>query len=310
MRVWLTRVLLPLLCFVSPALAAPEPTISFQSMLDMWFSDDNGMIRIEDVDLIFAPEGELKAAVALVDSENIVVESHEFYPDPRWREGVFARLNPVGPAQFTVTEPGVYNIVFLVDGKPISRLPVALEQTDEGDDPFDPVEKFRFYGLWQVYGYLTMNTWKEEEFPQLNLWLGGRDLAEDETKDMFKAELKHDGEVLAHSQRTQGFFNEGHYEACKIMLYHPHEDRASHLAKPFLLSDWTKEDGEYSIDITRKSDGALIRSFKCTVADGKIQPLESSALDFDPHIDYSAPRVIKKGSNQYEFVEAIWLKSE
>jgi hypothetical protein len=279
-------------------------------MLNTYFDDESGLISIRDIDLAFAPEGEFNASVVLIDSNNTVIKSHKFYPEPRWREGVFARLTEVGPADFQLTEPGIYNLIYMIDGKPTSRFAFILEQTSEGDDPFDPVKKYRFYGLWQVYGYLTMNTWNDEPFPQLNLWLGGRDLPEGETKEMFHATLKHDDKVLAHSKETQGFFHDGHYQETQVSLCHPHTKREIPNAKPYMLSDWTAIDGEYTIEITRQSDGALIRSFKVTVKDGKIQNLPNTDLDTEPHLDYITPRVIKKGANMYGFVEAIWLKSE
>lgn len=298
-------------CLGQRTVAAPEPAVTYQSMLtNIYFDDESGLISVRDIDLAFAPEGEINASVALVDSTNTVVASHKFYPDPRWREGVFARLTEVGPADFQVKEPGVYNIVFLVDGKPVSRLPVALEQTSAGDDPFNPVKTFRFYGLWQVYAYINMDTLRDEPFPQLNLWLGERDLAEGEKKDMFKVFLKRDGEVVAHSKKTQGFFNEGHYERSKTSLYHPHTDREVPNAKAFMLSDWTSEDGSYTIEVTRNHDDALIRKFSFTVTDGEISSLPNVAIGFEPQVDYIVPRVTKRGANKYEFVEAIWFKSE
>lgn len=303
-------VLLAMICLVMPLQAGPPPVFTYESMLNMYFDDDSGLIRITNMDMAFAPEGEINAAVALVDSENTVVKSYKFYPDPRWREGVYARMSEVGPAEFVVTEPGVYNIVFLIDGKPVSRLPIAVEETSAGDDPFDPVKKVRFIGMWQVFGNLAMNTWKDEDFPELNLWLGGRDLADGDTKDMFAATLKLDGEVVAHSKETQGYFGDGHYEETEISLYHPHDKKGMVNAMPYMLSDWTGTDGVLKLDITRQSDDKLIRSFTVVIEDGKIQHLNLSALDYEPHIDYVVPRIDDDSSQNYGFVEAFWLKSE
>lgn len=291
-------------------MTAPDPAFTYQSMMNIYFDDESGLISVRDIDLAFAPEGEINASVALIDATNTVIKSYKFYPDPRWREGVFARMTEMGPADFTITEPGTYSLVYLIDGKPVSRLPFGVEQTSEGDDPFNPVKTYRFYGMWGVYGYLTMNTWRDAPFPELNLWLGGRDLPEGETKAMFTATLKRGGEVVAHSKETNGFFHDGHYQQSRISLYHPHTKREIPNAQPFMLSDWTHADGDYTIDITRQADGALIRSFRFTVKDNKIQNLPSTALNTEPHIDYIAPRVTVKGSNMYGFVEAIWLKSD
>jgi hypothetical protein len=313
------RMLVTLLCLTAAASAigltstttsAPPPAFVYDSILNTYFDDESGLIRISNIDLAFAPEGEINAAVAVVNSDNTVVKSYKFYAEPRWRIGVFAHLSEVGPADITLTEPGVYNIVFLIDGKPVTRLPVVLEQTSEGDDPFDPKKTYRFFGFWQLYGYLTMSEWKDKPVPELNLWLGGKDLPEGKDKDTYTATLKRDGEAVAHSKRTQGHFKDGHYERAKIKLYHPHTERESPNAMPFMLSDWTETDGDYKLDITRKSDGKLIRSFTVTVKDEKIENLPATKLDFEPHIDYIVPRVLDRGAGQYGFLEAIWLISE
>lgn len=306
-------------CFVLIALswttticsAAPEPSVTFQSMLsNIYFDDESGVISIRDIDLAFAPQGEIKASVALVDSTNTVLASHGFYPDPRWREGVFARLTQVGPADFQVTEPGVYNIVFLVDGKPVSRLPVALEQTSTGDDPFNPDKTFRFYGLWQAYAFLRLGTLRDEPFPELNFWVGGRDLAEGDSKDQYRVIVKRGEDIIAHSRRTQGFIADGHYEPTRILLYHPHEKKDTPNAEAFMLSDWTSLDGLLTVEVIRSSDDSIIRRFKVTIADGKVVNLSSTEIGFEPQMDYIVPRIHNRGGNRYEFEEAFWIKSE
>ena len=303
--------LILLVCISGPARSAPEPAFTYESMLNIYFSDDSGVISIRDMDLAFAPDGQVDAAVALTDAENTVIKSHKFYPDPRWREGVYARMSEVGPADFEVTKPGIYNIVFLIEGKPVSRLPVILEQTSAGDDPFNPVKTYRFLGMWQLYGYLYMDTRNDKPFPELNLWLGGKDLADGEKKDTFAATLKDEkGVVLAHSKKTQGFYREGHYEQTDIGLYHPHESQKSANALPYMLSDWTAKDGQYTIEVTRGSDSKLLRRFQVTVKDGQIQNLPAADMKYEPHVDYMVPRVDTKESQNYGFSKAIWLKSE
>ena len=291
--------------------AAPRPAFTYQSMLNIYFDDTSGLIRIMDMDLAFAPEGQINAAVALVDANNTVVQSHKFYPDPRWRETVFARLVEVGPADFTPPAPGIYNVVFLVDGQPVSRLPVRMEETSAGDDPFNPQKTYGYSGMWQAYGFLTTHrTWKEEPFPELNLWLGVKDLAEGARKDMFVASLTRDGKTIAHSRETLGHITNKHYQETRIDLYHPHTRQQIPNAQPFVLSDWTANDGSYALLVNRRSDGQLLRRFEVVVEGGKIRQLAATELGFEPQVDYMVPRVIRPGANRYEFIEAIWLQSK
>lgn len=303
--VWLTVLLS---CLGAAAHAAPQPAFDFESLLNISFDDESGTISFTEYDLVFAPDGQLNAAVAVTDANGKVIQSFQFFPDYRWREGVFARASVKGPADVTLTQPGVYNIIFVVNGEMATRLAVALEQTSEGDDPFNPVKTYRFYGLWQVYAYLTMRKWGEGNYPQLTFWVGGRDLAEDTDRDQFFVTLARDGEVLGHSKRTQGHIGEGHYKRVDADIYLPHERTREANAMLVPTDEWTK-DGEYVLTVTRKSDGAVIRRYGYTAQDGKIRPLEKTKLGFEPRIDYMVPRVQDRNTQQYDFEEAIWIKS-
>jgi len=291
------------------AKAGPQPAVTLDSMLNMYFDDETGLIRPDEFDIAFAPKDTFKASVAVTDSDGTVIKSFPFFEDYRFREGVFAKAMVKGPADVTLTEPGVYNIVFIIDGEIASRLPVVLEETSAGDDPFDPEKTYRYYGLWGVYGCLTMDEYNDTDWPKLTLWVGSRDLAEGEKKDMFFVTLERDGELIGHSKRTQGFISNEHYHHVESKIYKPHDKQHTPNAEALTIEEWTK-DGTYSLKVIRTSDNTLIRRFGFTVTDGKIEELPATKIGFEPRMDYIAPRVLKRGVNHYEFIPAIWLKSE
>ena len=301
-------VMVAVACVVSRADAAPQPAFIFDSVMQTYFDDESGTISFTEYDLAFAHEGELNAAVAVTDANGKVIKSFPFFSDYRWREGVFARTQVRGPAEVTLTDPGVYNIIFLVDGKMATRLAVILEQTGEGDDPFNPAKTYRFYGLWQVYAYLTMRRWDDQKHPRLTFWVGGRDLPEDAEKDMFLVTLTRDGEVVGHSKRTQCYVASGHYKRVESDIYRPHAAGKEANAELVMADEWTK-DGGYRLVVTRISDGAVIRRYGFTAKDGKIQGLANSELGFEPRIDYIVPRVKDRSTQNYKFEEAVWIKS-
>jgi hypothetical protein len=68
--------------------------------------------------------------------------------------------------------------------------------------------------------------------------------------------------------------------------------------------------GAFELNVTRSSDGAVLRDFTVTVAEGQIAPLASTQLGFEPPTDFIAPRVLRKGSTVYEFEDAIWIAGE
>ena len=293
------------------AQAQQPPAFLFEPMLDIYFDDRSGLIAFHGsgFDLAFPPDEPLRAVIAVVDDSNTVVQSfplRQHYQN-RTGNGVIARTAMDGTAEITLTEPGVYNIVFMIDGQPVSRLPVALERVEVGDDPFDHDTVYSYFGLWQRYAHITQDTWKGEDWPLLTFWAGLRDFDEPGHQLPFLVEMRRDGELVAHSKRTQGSIPHKHYQRVKAHLYHPHERRSAANAKPFLATEWAR-DGDYEIRVLRSSDGQVLRRFNYTAQGGEIQPLPETLPGHAPAIDYRPARVREKGSTGYDFIEAIWIR--
>lgn len=287
-----------------------SPAVIFESMMDSFFGDTNGIVVFGDYDLAFAPEGPANAIVGLVDSNNNVLAQYNIFPDYRVREGVFARMMVQGPADVHLTEPGRYTMIFVFNGEPISRFPFLLRQTGDGEDPFDPEKTYAFDGYWRTLAHITTGSFKDEPIPVFSMWLGGLDMpAPDTFQEFYVANLYRDGALVAHSKNQTSFFSNGHFERREMILYHPHDEKQAPNAQPLTMKEMLI-DGTYVLDVARASDGAKLRKFLFSVADGEIQPLPRTQLGFDPAVDYMVPRVTKKGSTMFEFVEAIWIGGE
>lgn len=307
MPVW-TRLLIAVVgVLASRSSAQNAPAFVYESVLDTYCDAENGLLSFREYDLAFAPEGPLDAKVVVTNDQNTIVASFAFRPEYRFRSGVFARAAVEGPADVTLTDPGVYNIIFLVSGEPVTRLPVVLEETSAGDDPFDPAKTYRYFGLWQTYAHLTTKDAAQGQRRQLTLWIGGRDLPEGAAKDLFAVTLKRDGEVVAVSKKDHGHIPTGHYRRQTIDLFLPHDERQSQNAGLFAAEEWAR-DGSYELTVTRRSDGQVIRTFAYEAKDGTIAPLPDTQLGFEPAIDYIVPRVVEKNVTEYGFVEVVWLR--
>lgn len=283
------------------------PAIDFESIMNGYFDDSNGLIQFQKYRLAFAPEVPFNGMVAVLDAEGKILAQHKFYEDYANKEGVFAIIQAVNHAEIQLTEPGYYTLVFVANNQPITRFLVKLEQYSAGEDPFDPEKKYRFDGYWRTRAHLTIRTFKDEPAPELTLWVGGKDLPEQKNKDMFTVTLLRNGEPVAHSRRTTGHIAPGHFEPRYISLYHPHEKGKEANAEIFLLKDW-QVDGQYEVSVTRQSDGYKIRSYDFDVVDGKIQEMKESQLGYAPATDFILPRVQKKGSTMLEMSKAIWIQ--
>ncbi len=287
---------------------ARSPAIDLETMLDTFFNNDNGIMRFDQYVVAFAPEGGIDGKVVVMNEARKVVAEFPFFREYRNTDGVFARAAVQGPADITLSEPGVYNLIFTVDGKPISRLPFAVDKT-VGGDPLNPKTSYQLRGMWSKAGHLTMRSAKDQQIPVLSLWLGSSDLPEGATKDMFRAQLFRNGELVATSKQRLGSIAAGHFKRTTIDLYRPHDDRQAANAEPFALNDWT-QDGSYELRITRQSDDAVLRTFTFEAVGGSIKPLPQTELSYEPTLDHITPRIARKNTNTFEIIEAIWLMSE
>ncbi len=283
------------------------PTLDFEHVLNTYFDDTSGLISFNSSRVIFAGEGAFEGLVAVLDQDGKIVATFPYHREYGTRNGVYAEVGAVTPADVTLTEPGLYTIVWMIDGQPATRLPVRLERMSGGDDPFAPGATYRFDGYWRTMAFLTMDTYSGERWPVLHYWLGGMDLAPGARTGSPFATLYRDGRAVAHSRRTEGHFREGHFDQTKATLFHPHPKGGEVNAEAFLLDDWLV-DGTYELRVTRQSDGTTIRSFDFRVAGGELEPHPRTVLGHEPRTDYIAPRVQRKGSSSLELTEAIWIQ--
>ncbi len=282
------------------------PAIDFETALDTFFSNETGVLRLGTHVLAFAPERGSRVEAAVLGPDRKTLARHAFHDDGRLRTAVFERVSVQGPGEIPLTTTGDHNLLFLVNGKPVSRLAFRLEATAQGDDPFNPRTIHRLLGPWSRFAHLTLHTFKDQPVPRLSLWLGGVDLPAGARQDQFHASLLRGGREVAHSKRALGSFAAGHYKRTAIDLFHPHEEKAAANARLFLWSDWLV-DGAHVLRITRKSDGAELRTFDFEVADGAIRPLARTQFGHEP-LDYIPPRVQRKNTNTFEMIEAFWLE--
>ena len=290
-----------------PAHAQNPPAVVFESMMDSYFDDTSGYVSFVNYDIAFAPKGPAKGMVGILDAKGKVLAQHPFSERYKIRNNAFGRVLMSGTPGIKLTKPGRYTMVFAVNGKIVSRFPFFLKQTGGGKDPFDPKKTYAFDGLWRNFAHITQGRWKNEAIPVFSVWLGGLDMAKPGTfQAYFQARLLRGGKVVAHSKSRTSFYSGGHFKRRTFNLYRPHTVKQEPNAIPFTMKELLK-DGDYELRLTRKSDGAKLRSFKISVAKGGFRILKRTKLGYQPAHDYIVPRVTKKGSTAYEFVKAIWI---
>ena len=296
--------------FSSYAIAdGPKPAFDFEHLLNSKFHATSGMLMLDRYIVGFAPEN-ATTELLLFNDKNEIVAQNKFWDDAQERHGIWSVVKPQPPQQIKLDKPGIYQMLFRVNGEPATRFPFRLVQTSAGDDPFNPQKTYAFDGLWKRYASVRLKDYtfkRNGTAPKFTVWTGQFDLAQGEKKGRFSAELSLDGKVVAESNKGKdGFIANEHYRAESFTLVVPHEKKDATNAPPYLLEDYA--DGDYRLRIVRQPDGHVLRDFELSVVDGKISPLAQSELNHEPHIDYLMPRVDDDSTrNVFQMEEAIWL---
>lgn len=287
-----------------PALAQNyAPAIDQTSLLNMRFFE-SGLFRFDDATVAFAPPGQVDVQVEVTDAAGKSIAKFEHFPDYVYTATSFGRIRVKGPADVQMSAPGKYQIQYIINGKPSTRLPFTVK-VDGSGDPFDPAKKYQFDGPWRSLAYIWMRPYKNTTIPDVVFWTGKPDLKAGTTKDKTIAKLFFNGKMIAHSIRAQGQITAEHYKQSTHTFVAPHVDRRAHEAPPFTREKLAN--GNYNIRIERQSDNALLRNFTFKVANGQIQPIKRAVLGYQPHEDFVVPRVPVFGSSTYEFKPAIWI---
>ena len=79
----------------------------------------------------------------------------------------------------------------------------------------------------------------------------------------------------------------------------------------FTINDLTKEKGNYSVML--KTDGKPFKTYSFSVSGNKVKELPQNDLNYSPHEDFIAPRVLDRssGSNSsYKILNAVWVEAK
>lgn len=286
--------------------ATPPPSVDFESMLDSPFHA-GGRLRVDEYNLVFAPPAPVQAQAEVVDASGKVLASHAFFPEYRFTDKAFGRLQVSGPGEVQLPGPGDYALRFTVNGARVGELPFTARTRGSGD-AFDGSQTWTYGGPWSQWGYLILRPYKEIQAVDAVFWTGADDLPAGAQKDGVEAQLLRGGTLVAQSRRNVGQISNQHFKREKLSLFHPHEIKNVN-PLPFSLAD-LMVDGKYELRLSRKGDQARLRSFRLQIRDGKPVAHPRTAFGYTPAHGYIAPRVLQKNVNLYGFQEAIWMESQ
>jgi hypothetical protein len=285
-------------------LAAGKPTIGWYSMLNS-FLGEQGFFAQESMNLIFAPPAPLNAKAVIKNASGDVVKTWGFSNLYGPTNGVFARMRAESLSEHTFPV-GKYVIEYMVNDELATRLPFEVKEHSASKDAFNPGSKFTFVGPWQELALFEFMPYKNGGYDliRVHFWAGASDMPAGEIRGALRAELTRNGELIAHNRDSIPTLGHEWMTRQRFDLFEPHEKNDPNAL--FLAKSAIEQDGEYVLTIKRQADNEVIRSYKFSASGGKLVPMERTAMGYEPHGDYIAPRK-HNSSSGYDFIEVFWI---
>ena len=246
---------------------------------------------------VFLPKDAFVEAVISKADSSSPLHRQSFRATPLYEP--FSLLAPATGSTFRFEEAGEYQLTFLVNNKPTTRLKFSIAML-KSDDMFNPV-RFAFTNEpWAREACLWLPLPGQVDAPpEVRLWRNHKTLQEKPEPLNYAVELRKDGETVASSGpiplRTHK----------QTEFKFPLRQVFGAQGSPFLASELLARDGLYHVVVTK--DGQLDAVYPLTIKNGKPEFPKQQTLGYEPHEDFIVPRfpgttIVKTGAG-----DVLWM---
>lgn len=295
--------LLPLALNTAAFAQTYQPAVEYQSLMNLRFYEADGGFLVDNLQLVFPPQGLQQAAFVITKAGGAEVARVPLRFAPM-EFPAFGRLVPDGvPGVVRLGQPGDFQMSVVLDGQAITTFPFSLKEQTSAD-PFRPGRSFVREGPFRELAYFSVVPDDPAGQLYFNWWMSLRELPNPKDGRVTIHLLAGGQEIAASrgpavvSSHDWQFFD--HKE-----LSMPTLPRNRWLT----LADVTGKDGEVTLLV--KSGGQTVKSYKTRVAGGRLQRLPQNALGSQPAASFISPRFVdmSSGSNsRYKMYEMYWVK--
>ena len=279
------------------------PAVDYSSLMNMRFYEQSGGFMIETLPIIFPPNDDSKMEFEIVNTNGKTLFTSNLRLQKLDNFKTFGILTANGPGIVHLKQTGDFIINIKADGKVITRFPFTMT-TETSSDPYNPSTLYLRDGAWENLAYFSFDPENSDEAIKFNWWANLREIPNSEGAKITVHVMKGNSEI-AHSVSPK-VVSYKNWQAFNSMLVFPD----TKITKHFTIDELTKEDGVYSVIL--KADDKSFKSFSFTVSNSKINEIAQNDLDYSPHEDFIAPRIldVSSGSNSsYKVLQACWIKA-
>ncbi len=215
----------------------------------------------------------------------------------------FGLLTADGPGIVHLKKTGDFIIRIKADGMVVTHFPFQLKK-ESSNDPYNPSTLYLRDGPWENLAYFSFDPDNSDDLIKFNWWTNLREIPNAKNAKISVSVMRGNSEIaLSESPKIVSYKN---WQPFNSILVSPDKKNPKH----FTINELTKVDGDYAVVL--KADGKPFKSFSFKVSNGKINEIAQSDLNYSPHKDFIAPRIldISSGSNSsYKVLQASWIKT-
>jgi hypothetical protein len=286
--------------------AQNKPAAEYQSLLNMRFYEANAGFLVENVQLVFPPQG-IAQAELLISKVNgpgewrvpLRYEAYQQFP-------AFGNLVPAGgPGGILIDQAGDFMMTVKLGGAVITQMPFSFK-LEEGNDPFNPQKRYVREGPWRDWAFISVPMDDLTPNINFNFWISAREFPAGVKSPKVNVHLMLGNQEIGVTRSPivpsyidWTFYTKELVTPAGLAPGSPH----------YLTLADLKKDGDFTIVL--KANGQPLKSYKFQVKGGEIQRPENSRLNYEPHAAFISPRYIDisaGSSSRYHMRDMFWVK--
>jgi len=281
------------------------PAVEYQSLLNLRYYEADDGFMVDDLQLVFPPQGNQKLAFVISDKAGGEVARVPLRIERLRAFEAFRLLRPDGvPGIARVRRAGDFVMAVKLGDQAITALPFSLKE-EKSADPYNPKTRYVREGPWRELAYFSAPSDKPDTPITFNWWMSLRELPPGARRALCTVHIMQGGQEIA-ATRSPVVASYDDWQFFKAQMIQPKGSAAQWLT----LATLTKRDGD--LNIALKVNGQPVKSWRSQVRGRQIERLARNQIEFEPHTDFIAPRLIdlsRDGGCDYCMLDLFWVKA-
>jgi hypothetical protein len=280
-----------------------KPAVEYQSLMNVRYYENNGGFLVEDLQVVFPPQGAQKGSFIITKSTGEVVSTVPLRLKVM-ENPAFGVLQPDGvPGNAKVGATGDYVMAVKIGNDTITSLPFSLKQ-EVSADPFKPGSRFIREGQWKDFAYFSSAPEVQNGQVYFNFWMSLREMPGVKNAKVTIHLLANGQEIAASRGPVIPTLDDWQFFQHREMIMATVPKQ-----KWLTLNDMTSKPGELTLIV--KANGQPVKSYKVRAAGGQLQRLPQNSLTYEPHDSFISPRFIdmsRTSPSEGAMFDMYWVK--